>query len=64
MDERAYPEDIGSTLRYQPALAALPERHPLPPPLGVEELDEFLARERQADDRRLARFETLSPAAG
>ncbi|MDQ1042568.1 hypothetical protein [Streptomyces sp. V4I2] len=64
VDDRAYPEDIGSTLRYQPALAALPERHPLPPPLRLEELDEFLGEERHTGVRRLARFDTLGPAEG
>ncbi|MEV1078043.1 hypothetical protein AB0I98_07265 [Streptomyces sp. NPDC050211] len=64
VDERAYPEDIGSTLRYQPALAALSPRHPLPPPLGLEDLDEFLADRRHTDACRLARIETLSRAQG
>jgi hypothetical protein len=43
VDEHAYPADIGSSLRFQPAFRALPPRHPLPPPLPVEEIDRFLA---------------------
>lgn len=43
VDEKAYPEDIGSTLRYRPALAAEPERYPLPPHATVQELDTFLS---------------------
>ncbi|GEC02398.1 hypothetical protein SSP24_00530 [Streptomyces spinoverrucosus] len=63
VDERAFPEDIGSTLRYQPALASLPERHPLPPPLGLAELDEFLAEQRHTDACRLVGIETVGTAA-
>lgn len=64
VDGRAFPEDIGSTLRYRPALAALPERHPLPPPLDVGELDDFLARERRTDAGPSARIDTLRAAGG
>jgi hypothetical protein len=42
VDEDAYPLDVGSTMRYQPAFAALPARHPLPAPLDVTEIDRFL----------------------
>ncbi|MER6591383.1 hypothetical protein ABT214_05915 [Micromonospora purpureochromogenes] len=42
VDESAYPVDIGSSLRYQPALQALPPRHPLPPPLPAGNIDRFL----------------------
>jgi hypothetical protein len=42
VDENAYPLDTGSTMRYQPAFAALPPRHPLPPPLDVSDIDRFL----------------------
>jgi hypothetical protein len=43
VDEEAFPIDTGSTLRYQPAFEALPPRHPLPPPLDVDEIDRFCA---------------------
>jgi hypothetical protein len=43
VDEDAYPVDVASTLRYQPAFQALPPRHPLPAPLPVEAIDEFLS---------------------
>jgi hypothetical protein len=42
VDEDAYPLDTGSTMRYQPAFAALPPRHPLPGPLDVSDIDRFL----------------------
>ncbi|MBM0255642.1 hypothetical protein JNW89_01060 [Micromonospora sp. 4G55] len=42
VDEQAYPVDAGSTLRYQPAYQALPPRHPLPPPLRADDIDQFL----------------------
>lgn len=43
VDEQDFPADAGSTMRYQPAYAALPQRHPLPAPLPVEDIDRFLA---------------------
>ena len=43
VDEKAYPLDMGSSLRYQPAFAAIKARHPLPTPLAVSAIDEFLA---------------------
>lgn len=42
--EHAFPADPGSSMRYQPAYAALPQRHPLPPPLPVDNIDRFLAK--------------------
>ncbi len=42
VDEDAYPLDIGSTMRYQPAFEALPFRHPIPTPLTPEDIDLFL----------------------
>jgi hypothetical protein len=42
VDENAYPLDIGSTMRYQPAFEALPFRHPIPAPLTPEDIDLFL----------------------
>jgi hypothetical protein len=42
VDEHAYPLDTGSTMRYQPAFAALPPRHPLPPPLAITDIESFL----------------------
>jgi hypothetical protein len=43
VDEKAYPLDTGSSLRYQPAFAQLAPRHPLPSPLGMAEVDAFVA---------------------
>jgi hypothetical protein len=43
VDEDAYPVDLGSTLRYQPAFESASTRLPLPPPLDVSEFEEFLA---------------------
>jgi|1186.fasta_scaffold65560_1 hypothetical protein len=43
VDEDAYPLDTGSTLRYQPAFAALAPRHPLPAPLAITEIEQFLS---------------------
>jgi hypothetical protein len=42
VDEDSYPLDTGSTMRFQPAFAALPPRHPLPAPLDVGDVDRFL----------------------
>ncbi len=63
VDEEAYPEDVGGTLRYRSALAALPSRHPLPPPLTVRELDEFITLARDTPACRMVRFETMATAA-
>ena len=41
VDEHSYPIDTGSALRFQPAFAALPARHPLPAPLDIADLDGF-----------------------
>ncbi|MFI2433341.1 hypothetical protein [Streptomyces sp. NPDC018693] len=57
VDEHAFPEDIGSALRYQPAIAGLPGRHPPAPPLGLDELDDFLTGARHTEAYRLARIE-------
>ncbi|MFA3872951.1 hypothetical protein ABS735_04555 [Streptomyces sp. MMCC 100] len=64
VNEAAFPEDVGSTLRYQPALAALPQRYPLPPPASVDELDEFLADTRNIASADGVRIATLQTAAG
>jgi len=42
VDQDAYPLDTGSTMRFQPAFAALPPRHPLPAPLTMADMDTFL----------------------
>jgi hypothetical protein len=42
VDASAYPLDSGSTMRFQPAFAALPPRHPLPAPLDLADIDRFL----------------------
>ncbi|TQM55661.1 hypothetical protein FHU43_0436 [Halopolyspora algeriensis] len=44
VDEDAYPLDAGSSLRYTPAFRSLPPRHSLPPPLSIEDIDEFRAQ--------------------
>ncbi|MCP2260662.1 Acireductone dioxygenase (methionine salvage), cupin superfamily [Streptoalloteichus tenebrarius] len=44
--EDAYPTDIGSTVRYAAALARHGPRHPLPPPLPLSIVDDFLPEER------------------
>jgi hypothetical protein len=49
VDEDAYPLDTGSTLRFQPAFAALPARHPLPAPLDLADVDHFLASSGATD---------------
>jgi len=41
VDEDSYPIDPGSTLRFQPAFAAITGRHPLPAPLDIADLDRF-----------------------
>ncbi|MDQ2696985.1 MAG: hypothetical protein M3Z21_16735 [Pseudomonadota bacterium] len=44
VDERAYPRDFATFVRYHADLAKLiDERHPLPEPLGLDGLDTFLA---------------------
>ena len=44
MSLRAYPRDFAAFARYNPALRRLPgPRFPLPAPLSVDALDEFLA---------------------
>ncbi|GAA4934465.1 hypothetical protein ACFPM3_05195 [Streptomyces coeruleoprunus] len=60
VDETAYPEDLGSTLRYRPALADLPGRLPLPAPVTLAELDEFLSGVRDTDAFRAAPVERLT----
>ncbi|MDP9403931.1 MAG: hypothetical protein M3P85_11550 [Actinomycetota bacterium] len=47
VDEKAYPLDTGSTMRYQPAFEALPFRHPIPPPVTVDDIDVFLENSRK-----------------
>jgi hypothetical protein len=49
VDEDAYPLDTGSTLRFQPAFAALPARHPLPAPLDLADVDHFLTASGASD---------------
>jgi hypothetical protein len=44
VDESAYPLDTGSSMRFQPAFASLSPRHPLPAPLTVADVEEFLER--------------------
>jgi hypothetical protein len=42
VDEDSYPLDTGSTMRFQPAFAALPPRQPLPTPLDSSDIEHFL----------------------
>jgi hypothetical protein len=49
VDEDAYPLDTGSTLRFQPAFAALPARHPLPAPLDLADVDHVVATAATSD---------------
>jgi hypothetical protein len=51
VDEQAYPADFAVFARYNPALRRLNGRWPVPPPLGWDEVDEFLDRSGAA--RRL-----------
>jgi hypothetical protein len=48
VDQDAYPLDTGSTMRFQPAFAALPPRHALPAPLDVTDIDRFLGASDQS----------------
>ncbi|NYI03783.1 hypothetical protein [Allostreptomyces psammosilenae] len=64
VDERTFPEDIGSTLRYGPALAAQPRHLPPPSPLTLAELDEFLDQAGDGEPARMARFEPVRPDSG
>lgn len=45
VDEEAYPADFATFVRYHPALRAIPGRLPLPPPLGWDQIEAFLARD-------------------
>jgi hypothetical protein len=51
VDEDAYPTDIGSTMRYQPAFEALPFRHPIPSPLISDDIDLCLEESPKAYPR-------------
>ncbi|NGO12616.1 hypothetical protein G5C60_34660 [Streptomyces sp. HC44] len=64
VDEGAYPRDFGATMRHRPALAALPERYPMPSPLGLSELDEFLTHLPATAAPLPPRVETLGPTGG
>jgi hypothetical protein len=45
VDENAYPRDFGVFVRYYyELLKQIEERYPMPEPLGLGELDRFLAR--------------------
>ena len=43
VDEDAFPRDFGALARYHPAVKSLPQRHPLPDPLTLDDLDAFVA---------------------
>lgn len=42
LDEKLYPHDFGTFLRYRPALEAIPERHTLPGSLRLADVKRFL----------------------
>ncbi len=43
VDERAFPIDFATYVRFQQALKRIPNHHPMPPSLSLEQLDEFLS---------------------
>ena len=44
VDERKFPRDFASQVRYHAELKKLQPRHPMPEPLALRELDDFLER--------------------
>ncbi len=44
VDERRFPRDFATFVRYHTDLKKIPTRHPLPGPLSLTRLDEFLGR--------------------
>ncbi|MBB0244295.1 hypothetical protein FNQ90_09300 [Streptomyces alkaliphilus] len=63
---RAHPRDLAHFVRYGAALRRLRPHHPLPEPLTLEDLDDFLERAREEDEDRYpgVRFETLHEPVG
>jgi hypothetical protein len=53
VDEQKYPRDIASSVRHHTELKKLDGRYPIPEPLKLNQLDEFLA---QAGDRYSVRW--------
>jgi hypothetical protein len=53
VDERKFPRDFATFVRYHTDLRKLPTRYPMPGPLALSRLDEFL---RWAGDRYLVRW--------
>jgi hypothetical protein len=45
VDEQAFPRDFATMARYHRALAQVRNRYPMPCPLSLDELDEFLDRQ-------------------
>src|SRR5215203_4903608 len=45
VDEQAFPRDFATMARYHRALAQVRNRYPMPCPLSLDELDEFLGRQ-------------------
>jgi hypothetical protein len=42
VDTNAYPLDAGSSMRFQRAFQSLPARHPVLPPLTIDDVDVFV----------------------
>jgi hypothetical protein len=61
VDRRAFPRDFAVFTRYNRALRRLRPLHPLPDPMTIEELDEFLMASR---DRYAVRWQDETVAAG
>jgi hypothetical protein len=45
VDERKFPRDLATLVRYHTRVKEIPARFPLPAPLPLERLDAFLARQ-------------------
>lgn len=54
VDEQAFPKDFAAFVRYHDELKQLPSRYPIPGPLALQHLDEFL---HEAGDRYPAKWE-------
>lgn len=56
VDEERFPLDFASFKRYHDDMRALEPRHPMPPPLPLEDLDRFL---EEHDGRHAVRWTTM-----
>ncbi len=50
VDERKFPRDLATLVRYHTRVKEVPARFPLPAPLPLEQLDAFLARQEDRYD--------------